>query len=102
MFIITARVARQNGHSAIFKFQLQMKLVSTYVILQIKSNIQGKIKNPELTIHELNAEIRKLKAMIVKHESRIRTLETKNRELEQSHNNGGGHITHDDMDPDEV
>ena len=58
-------------------------------------------------IDELNAEIRKLKAMIVKHESRIRTLETKNRELEQSaaiNNNGGGHIgsTVDDLDPDEV
>lgn len=65
------------------------------------NDIAGKQKEK---IDELNAEIRKLKAMIVKHESRIRTLETKNRELEQSqlHNNGGGHITHDDMDPDEV
>ena len=58
-------------------------------------------------IDELNAEIRKLKAMIVKHESRIRTLETKNREIEQSaqqHNNNGSgvHIGSDDMDPDEV
>ena len=54
-------------------------------------------------IDELNAEIRKLKAMIVKHESRIRTLETKNRELEQTqqfNNNGGAHS--EDMDPDEV
>ena len=67
------------------------------------NEIAGKQKEK---IDELNAEIRKLKAMIVKHESRIRTLETKNRELEQSqlHNNGSGHITHtnDDMDPDEV
>ena len=56
-------------------------------------------------IDELNAEIRKLKAMIVKHESRIRTLETKNRELEtHSHpnNNGGGAHLNEDMDPDEV
>ena len=53
-------------------------------------------------IDELNAEIRKLKAMIVKHESRIRTLETKNRELEAQpfNNNGGAHS--EDMDPDEV
>merc|ERR1712110_1052732 len=54
-------------------------------------------------IDELNAEIRKLKAMIVKHESRIRTLETKNRELEQTqqfNNNGGDHS--EDMDPDEI
>ena len=58
-------------------------------------------------INELNAEIRKLKAMIVKHESRIRTLETKNRETEQNNthqgnNNGGGVHLNEDMDPDEV
>lgn len=60
-------------------------------------------------ISELSAEIRKLKAMIVKHESRIRTLETKNRELEQAcvHNNNGqgggsGHSAGEDLDPDEV
>ena len=58
-------------------------------------------------IDELNAEIRKLKAMIVKHESRIRTLETKNRESEQNNthqgnNNGGGVHLNEDMDPDEV
>ena len=62
------------------------------------NDIAGKQKEK---IDELNAEIRKLKAMIVKHESRIRTLETKNRELEQSHNNGSGHIANE-MDPDEV
>jgi len=56
-------------------------------------------------IEELNAEIRKLKAMIVKHETRIRTLETRGKEQEKQlasqgillNNNG-----HDDMDPDEV
>ena len=58
-------------------------------------------------IDEMGAEIRKLKAMIVKHESRIRTLETKNRDLESQvqsgtgHYNNGGH-SGDDMDPDEV
>jgi len=42
-------------------------------------------------IDEMGAEIRKLKAMIVKHESRIRTLETKNRDLEsQVVSSGGG------------
>ena len=41
-------------------------------------------------IDEMGAEIRKLKAMIVKHESRIRTLETKNRDLESG---GGGGLT---------
>ncbi len=78
-------------------------------------------------VDELSSEIRKLKAMIVKHESRIRALETKNRELEaaavaaaaavvtsagggggdvadgngnavQGSKNGGG----EDMEPDEV
>jgi uncharacterized coiled-coil DUF342 family protein len=58
-------------------------------------------------IDELNAEIRKLKAMIVKHESRIRTLETKTRDNEQSQqqnqfNNNGGHSAGEEMDPDEV
>ncbi len=67
-------------------------------------------------IDELAAEIRKLKAMIVKHESRIRTLENKNRDLEaaaaaatlggtsnngNSNNNNTGGPT-EDMDPDEV
>lgn len=56
-------------------------------------------------IDELNAEIRKLKAMIVKHESRIRTLETKNRELESNRSltgfNNNGHGS-EELDPDEV
>jgi len=74
-------------------------------------------------IDELNAEIRKLKAMIgiivwleintvslnvfsVKHETRIRTLETKNKEQEKQllsqgiHLNNNGH--NEDLDPDEV
>lgn len=57
---------------------------------------------------ELAAEIRKLKAMIVKHESRLRTLESRNRELEELHNNNGNNNDsnvggrNDDMDPDEV
>lgn len=60
-------------------------------------------------IDEMGAEIRKLKAMIVKHESRIRTLETKNRELESHMVRGAGGLAYnngsqsgDDMDPDEV
>ena len=60
-------------------------------------------------IDDLSAEIRKLKAMIVKHESRIRTLESKNRELELAaatqgnHNNGNNNNSAgDDLDPDEV
>ncbi len=64
------------------------------------NEIAGKQKEK---IDELNAEIRKLKAMIVKHESRIRTLETKNRDYESARqlNNNGGH-SGEDMDPDEV
>ena len=66
-------------------------------------------------IDEMGAEIRKLKAMIVKHESRIRTLETKNRDLESgsltnqaatanSSSNGNGANGSDEeiMGPDEV
>ena len=61
-------------------------------------------------IDEMGAEIRKLKAMIVKHESRIRTLETKNRDLENQVSRGAGGAGgpynngdhDDDMDPDEV
>ena len=59
-------------------------------------------------ISELNAEIRKLKAMIVKHESRIRTLETKNRDTDNNVHtqqnpafNNNGH-SGEDLDPDEV
>ena len=48
--------------------------------------IAGKQKE---RIDEMGAEIRKLKAMIVKHESRIRTLETKNRDLESQVTRGG-------------
>ena len=61
-------------------------------------------------LDEMGAEIRKLKAMIVKHESRIRTLETKNRDLESQVTRGSGGAGgpynngdhDDDMDPDEV
>ena len=69
--------------------------------------IAGKQKE---RIDEMGAEIRKLKAMIVKHESRIRTLETKYRDLESQVTRGGaGGVApynngdhDDDMDPDEV
>ena len=77
-------------------------------------------------IEELNSEIRKLKAMIgklcwtswcvllrltyvfisVKHETRIRTLETKNKEQEKMLISNGIMINNnghnDDLDPDEV
>ena len=57
-------------------------------------------------IDELSAEIRKLKAMIVKHESRIRTLETKNQEydslLANNNGNNGQGSAGEDLDPDEV
>jgi len=56
-------------------------------------------------IEELNSEIRKLKAMIVKHETRIRTLETKNKEQEKALNSRGillNNNGHTEMDPDEV
>ena len=74
-------------------------------------------------IEELNSEIRKLKAMIgknddqlfdgvnllfkssVKHETRIRTLETKNKEQEKMLISNGIMINnngHNDLDPDEV
>lgn len=58
-------------------------------------------------VDELNAEIRKLKAMIVKHETRIRSLETKNKEQEKQLLsqgiilNNNGH-SGEDLDPDEV
>ncbi len=82
--------------------------------------ITGKQKEK---VDELSSEIRKLKAMIVKHESRIRALETKNRELEaaavaaaaavsgttdgngnnnNSKNGGNSSAIEDDLDPDEV
>jgi predicted RNase H-like nuclease (RuvC/YqgF family) len=73
------------------------------------TEITGKQKEK---VDELGAEIRKLKAMIVKHESRIRTLENKNRELEAASAAGGGGggngqaassgSAGEDMDPDEV
>lgn len=67
------------------------------------SEVTGKQKEK---IDELNSEIRKLKAMIVKHETRIRSLENKAKEQEKQlvsqgillNNNGHG----DDLDPDEV
>merc|ERR1711874_10599 len=81
---------------------IDVKKLTMVVMDEVHKQMNDIAAKQKEKIDELNAEIRKLKAMIVKHESRIRTLETKNWELEQSHNNGGGHITHDDMDPDEV
>jgi len=89
-----------GGHGA--GSDIDVKKLTMVVMEEVHKQMNDIAGKQKEKIDELNAEIRKLKAMIVKHESRIRTLETKNRELEQSHNNGGGHITHDDMDPDEV
>jgi len=67
--------------------------------------VEAATEKLSVKVEEQNSEIRKLKAMIVKHETRIRTLETKNKEQEKMlvskgillNNNG-----HNDLDPDEV
>merc|ERR1712141_162478 len=91
-----------GGGAAPVSADIDVKKLTMVVMDEVHKQMNDIAAKQKEKIDELNAEIRKLKAMIVKHESRIRTLETKNRELEQSHNNGVGHITHDDMDPDEV
>jgi len=64
----------------------------TMVVMDEVQKQMGEIASKQKErIDEMGAEIRKLKAMIVKHESRIRTLETKNRDLEsQVVSSGGG------------
>lgn len=96
-------VTSTSGAVAATSADVDIKKLTMVVMDEVQkqmNEIAGKQKDK---LDELNAEIRKLKAMIVKHESRIRTLETKNRELEQSQQqfNNGGH-SGDDMDPDEV
>jgi len=99
----SSTAAAPSGHGS-GGADIDVKKLTMVVMEEVHKQMNDIAGKQKEKIDELNAEIRKLKAMIVKHESRIRTLETKNRELEQSqlHNNGGGHITHDDMDPDEV
>jgi coronin-1B/1C/6 len=86
---------------------IDVKKLTMVVMDEVHKQMNDIAAKQKEKIDELNAEIRKLKAMIVKHESRIRTLETKNRELEQTHthqpnNNGGAVHLNEDMDPDEV
>merc|ERR1711936_1557709 len=87
--------------------EADMKNLTAMVLDECHRQISEATGKQQGKIGELNAEIRKLKAMIVKHETRIRTLETKNKESEQNNthqgnNNGGGVHLNEDMDPDEV
>jgi len=82
-----------------------MKKFTSMVLDECKRLVEDSSDKSQNKIEELNSEIRKLKAMIVKHETRIRTLETKNKEQEKTlisrgimlNNNG-----HSELDPDEV
>jgi len=92
-----------GGGAAPVSADIDVKKLTMVVMDEVHKQMNDIAAKQKEKIDELNAEIRKLKAMIVKHESRIRTLETKNRELEQTqqfNNNGGAHS--EDMDPDEV
>jgi len=101
----TAPVGVANNSSNV-SADIDVKKLTMVVMDEVHKQMNDIAAKQKEKIDELNAEIRKLKAMIVKHESRIRTLETKNRELEtHSHpnNNGGGNAhLNEDMDPDEV
>jgi len=87
--------------------EADMKKLTAMVLDECHRQIQEATGKQQGKIDELNAEIRKLKAMIVKHETRIRTLETKNKEQEKQlisqgiHLNNNGH-SGEDLDPDEV
>jgi len=84
-----------------------MKKLTAMVLDECSRQITDATGKQQGKIDELNSEIRKLKAMIVKHETRIRTLETKNKEQEKQlmsqgiHLNNNGH-SGEDLDPDEV
>jgi len=98
-------VAPNNGNGSAPGPDIDVKKLTRVVMDEVHKQMNEIAGKQKEKIDELNAEIRKLKAMIVKHESRIRTLETKNRELEQqsfSNNGSGVHIGSDEMDPDEV
>lgn len=92
--------------------EVDIKKLTMVVMDEVHKQMGDIAAKQKERIDEMGAEIRKLKAMIVKHESRIRTLETKNRDLESqvqtsgntagNFNNGGGHSEGDDMGPDEV
>jgi len=102
------RPATSVSGSAPAVAEVDVKAITKAVMDECSRMIQeqsGKQKDGA-KIEELNAEIRKLKAMIVKHETRIRTLENKTKDQEKQlvsqgillNNNGHG----DDLDPDEV
>ncbi|QQP41935.1 Coronin [Caligus rogercresseyi] len=72
------------------------------VMEEVNSQISSITSKQKEKIDEQVAEIRKLKAMIVKHDSRISTLETRCRELESAGlRSNNGHCS-EMMDPDEV
>merc|ERR1712025_597465 len=87
--------------------EADLRKMTTMVLDECKKQIDDATGKQQVKIDELNSEIRKLKAMIVKHETRIRTLETKNKEQEKQllsqgiHLNNNGH-SGEDLDPDEV
>ena len=102
---------------------LTTKFFQSLVSSECSRLVEAATEKLSVKVEEQNSEIRKLKAMIgeighyivkkekpkmtfsVKHETRIRTLETKNKEQEKMlvskgillNNNG-----HNDLDPDEV
>jgi len=86
--------------------QVDIKKITMTVMDEVSRMFQDTTSKQKEKIDELNAEIRKLKAMIVKHETRIRCLETKTKEQENQLVSKGillnknGHD--DDLDPDEV
>jgi len=103
----TAPVGGVGNSSNNVSADIDVKKLTMVVMDEVHKQMNDIAAKQKEKIDELNAEIRKLKAMIVKHESRIRTLETKNRESEQTHthqpnNNGGAVHLNEDMDPDEV
>jgi len=87
--------------------EADMRKLTAMVLDECSKQISDATGKQQGKIDELNSEIRKLKAMIVKHETRIRTLETKNKEQEKQlmsqgiHLNNNGH-SGEDLDPDEV
>jgi len=95
-----------GGAAAAAVAEVDIKKITMTVMDECNRQIQEATGKQKEKIDELNAEIRKLKAMIVKHESRIRSLETKAKEQEKQLVsqgillNNNGHA--DEMDPDEV
>merc|ERR1712098_269399 len=87
--------------------EAEMKKFKSMVLDECSRLVADSQEKSNTKVEELNSEIRKLKAMIVKHETRIRTLETKNKEQEKMLISNGimlnnnGH-SGEDMDPDEV